>query len=145
MLDAQLDIAVREQDRMAFGYFIRQRLQRYRGPAFIAFRPLRGQYVRLTRPELDKSSFDDAHADLGALQILQNRNRLVERLAHSFDPLNQGSMIVVRAMREVEPRNIHPSRDQPGQHFFGIRCRPDGANDFGAPCHFRFPSLAKEG
>jgi len=75
------------------------------------------------------AALDLAHADLGSLEIEQQRYRppgVPGGLAHCDDGAR---VIVVRSVREVEPRDVHSGFDQPAQGRLFAGGRPHGADD----------------
>ena len=138
--DSQFDLPVGEQDWVSDLHFVRQAFERNRCALAVARDAIGSQDEFLSRLQLDESIFDGADADLRSLQILKNRQRLIQCFSNAFDLPNQIALILDRPMREIQSRHIHARRDQLGDHFFGIRYRTDGANNFCSAHHF-FESL----
>ena len=73
---------------------------------------------------------DLAGADFGAAQILQQCHGLAERQALGADHLHHVSVIGVRAVREVEPRDVHAGLDQAANGVAAVDGGSEGTNDF---------------
>ena len=134
--DSQFDLPVGEQDWVSDLHFVRQAFERNRCALAGARDAIGSQDECLSRLQLDESIFDGADADLRPLQILKNRQRLIQCFSNAFDLPDQIALVVERAVREIQARHIHPGRDQFSDHFFGIRYRADGANNLRSPHHF---------
>ena len=96
--------------------------------------------------QLHGRALDVADADLGPLQVHENRHRLTQLLANLLEAVNQHPLIFVGAMREVDPRHIHARADELADHFLALRGRTDGADDLGSTHHLgSFILLASSG
>ncbi len=71
-------------------------------------------------------------ADLRALQILQDANRPSLKLGGPANPLHIAGMVFVRAMRKIQPRDVHAQTKQIAHGGLGMTGRADGADDLGA-------------
>src|SRR5262245_1753897 len=97
---------------------------------FIAQGRHAGQYVFLARLQLNDSSLDEANPDFGTLKILKDGYRLFERLAYLLDAPDDGAVVLVCTVREVNARHIHTCGNELLDHVARIGGRTDRANDF---------------
>ena len=57
-----------------------------------------------------------AGADLGARQVLEDRDGLAERHRDLTDGLQHREVVLVAAVREIEPDDVHAGLDQRLEH-----------------------------
>jgi hypothetical protein len=123
-VDAQLDQAVGEQNARALLDVFSQRLEggahqrcRARNVARRDGEPLAG---------LEQHGlviFQLRGADLGALQVAQNAQRLALFAAHLADHLDQRQLLLVRAVGKVEADHIDAGAHQIAEDGLGVRGR----------------------
>jgi len=94
------------------------------------------------RGEDDAGSLDEldglgeaADADLGAGQVGEDRDRLVELLAGLTDPANDLTMGLGGPVGEVDAENVDAGAGEGENHVWRGRGRPDGRYDFGTQAH----------
>ena len=86
----------------------------------------------------DHGLVEVADPHLRALEVGDQGERSPGRLLRCPDEPGALAVIVVRSVREVEPRSVHPGRDQPREHVLTGRGGPDRADDLRSPgrrCH----------
>ena len=74
--------------------------------------------------------FQGADADLGAGQVLEDRNGAVELTFESPDHADNASMERIVAVAEVEARDVHAGLDKLFENLFRSAGGTDGADDF---------------
>ena len=82
---------------------------------------------------LDAAVLDGADADLRALQVLQDADRAADIVLEVADGLVYRGMILVEAVRKVQPEDIDAGQKQAAKHFGAGTCRADRCHDLGAP------------
>ncbi len=85
----------------------------------------------LARPEHDRS-IEVSDAELGPLQIADDGDRSAGLPFRCTDELRAPRMVVVRPMREVETRRIHPGLDECAYQLRARRCGTDRGDDLRA-------------
>src|SRR5690606_12430908 len=76
-----------------------------------------------------------ADADLGAGEVGEDRDGLVELLAGLADPSDDATMGLGGPVGEVEPEDVDACAGEGEAHLGRGRCRPDGCYDFGTQAH----------
>jgi hypothetical protein len=71
-------------------------------------------------------------ADLGSLKILQNCDRSLEFGRDATDVFEHPLVVVVRAVREIQPSHVDTSFKKGCQRIGTAGCGPDGGNDLGS-------------
>jgi hypothetical protein len=69
-------------------------------------------------------------SDLWTLQVLKNADVPPDRGGNRPDELEGCPMLLVIAVRKVQPRHVHPGIDQRPYPLGGVRRGAEGANDF---------------
>ena len=82
--------------------------------------------------ELDLAVREPADADLRALQVEQHRDRLAAALGLGADDLQHLRVVLVTAVREVEPRDVHAGVDQLADPLRRRRRGAEGTDDLRA-------------
>ena len=77
-------------------------------------------------------ALQQAGADLGALQILQDADGAAFALGGAAQALDVVGVIFVRAVGKIEAGDVHAEAQQVAHGGFGVAGRADGADDFGA-------------
>jgi hypothetical protein len=72
-----------------------------------------------------------ARADFRALQVGQNRDGLAVTRGGATHVNRQPHFFFRRAVRKIQPRNVHAGVHQLVNHFLGGSSRSQGADDFG--------------
>src|SRR5436309_12769107 len=83
-----------------------------------------------SRLELDRWGFQFTNPDLRALQVLNNADWLPCCFRASANQPESPDVLGICAVREIEPRYIHPSLDQSADYLWGVACGPESADDF---------------
>ena len=85
--------------------------------------------------EHDGSTRELADPDLGTLDVLHRSNRHIQVVCDTANEVESVGMFFVRAVAEIEPRNVHPARDQFLKHLRGVGCRSKRCDDLGLAFH----------
>ena len=67
--------------------------------------------------------------DLGATEILQDRNVTTGVRGHLTDGLDHRAVDVMRAVLKIQPEHVRTGGDKGGNEFRTIRCRANGCDD----------------
>jgi len=89
----------------------------------------RGQRERRARFQRDRSRCDITDSDLQPSEILKNGNRTTEAGGNTTNSRDDLEVLGLRAMREVQPRDVHPGPNQSLQGLGSPGRGPDGAHD----------------
>ena len=95
----------------------------------------RGQRELAAGNEIDAGAAalaERPQADLGALQILKDRDGAAPALAAVADAPDALRVLGVRAVREVQPGHVHAGGDETVELLGARGCRTDGADDLRA-------------
>ena len=79
-----------------------------------------------------------ADAELRALEVGDQRERLAGLLLNLADDAGTRGVVFLRAVREIEADRVDPGLDQLAQHVVARRHRPDRRDDLRSPalrCH----------
>ena len=76
---------------------------------------------------------EKAGSDLGAAEVLQQRNAAAGLSRQRPDAGHDLAVRVVGPVREVQAEDVHAGRDQIAQPGFAGRCGPDRGDDFRPP------------
>ena len=90
-----------------------------------------------SRAPVARRAGERAGADLRALQVLQEGQRLAPLPGGRAQAVDARGVLVQRAVGEVQPGDVHPGVQQGGEHVRGVAGRPDGGDDL------RFPHLPR--
>ena len=133
--DAQLEVAVVEQDAVARLDVARQRVVGGRDAPGVALDGLvGGDDDAAARDQLDRPAARElARADLGPAQVLQDGDRPLLPLRDLAHRLQDRQVVGVLAVREVEPDDVGAGVDQALEDGGLARGGADGGNDLGAP------------
>jgi hypothetical protein len=82
--------------------------------------------------DLDRAVGEIAEPELRALQIGENADRPSGLRFDAPDFLEQHTLLVVAAMAEIQPENVHSGLEQRAQPVAAGARRTDGRNDLGA-------------
>ena len=129
-LDPQPDRAVGQEDLLSLRDCARQARPRDRHPPGVALflaaaveRDLRA-VGQVGDPVAQRA---DPHLRAG--QVLEHRDLAADAARGVADPLDRLRVLVARAVREVEPRDVEPGLDHPHEHVRLARGRSDGGDD----------------
>jgi hypothetical protein len=131
--DSKFDSAIAQQDSRTGSEFTGEVRKRCRDPRFVARHFIgRDRYGGAGLQEDGFALFEQACADFGTLQILQNANRASFALSGATQALDAVGVIFMRAMGEIEAGNIHPTSQQVAHLRFGTAGGTDRADNFGS-------------
>ena len=94
---------------------------------------------------LDDVAGDRPQADLGPAQVLQHGELTAHLLADRPDRRERGGVLLVRAVREVEPEDVDARLDQLPEHGRVARGRPDRRHDLGPDLAQRLKMVGRHG
>jgi hypothetical protein len=77
--------------------------------------------------------FQATSTDFGALKVLQDTNRARLFVGSFANPIDVPGVFFVRAVRKIQPGNIHSEPEEVAESLFRIGGRPDSADDLGSP------------
>ena len=83
----------------------------------VAWRRVQVEPERLAGLQMHPPAAERADAQLGALHVGQDADRPVEFFLQLADHGEAGGVVLVRAVREVQPEHVGAGLEQPGQHF----------------------------
>jgi hypothetical protein len=126
---AELNLTVRQQDAIVHPDIVGQRFVVDGDGALVA--GVARNHVDHV-PAVEHRGADLGRANLGSAQILENGDGLAPRRALAPHDLQHFSVIVVAAVREVEPGDVHACFDEAADTFSGFDGGTNGADDFGA-------------
>ena len=128
----EADRAVVDQDRVAERDVVGETLVRAAEPGGSADDTLLGgDHGLCTGLEAHLAALDLPHPDLRPLQVEQQAHRPPRHLRSAADGADGPQVIVVRAVREIEPRHVHARLDQPAEGWLFAGRRPHRADDLG--------------
>lgn len=104
----------------------------------------RGQRKALPRLQLDLRLGKLADADLRPLRVGQQRDGKPQLLADALDRFHAHLLLLMRLVRKIDARHVHPRKHQGAQYVFVVGCRAECANDF-CLSHFFFLLLIRMG
>ena len=133
-IDAQLDAPVVEQQRVAGLDERRQVFVAGRHPSGCAEEVADGDHQLVAVRERERRMVaQQAGADLGAAQVLQQRDAAAGLGRQRADARHHLAVRLVRAVREVQAEDVHAGRDQLAQRRFAARGRSDRGDDLRPP------------
>ena len=89
----------------------------------------------VARLELDRVLGERADAQLRPRQVLQDGDRSAGAARRLADPLRRLRVLLVRAVAEVQPGDVHPGFDHPHEHLAIARGGADRGDDLRAAFH----------
>src|SRR5271167_1514235 len=130
--DHQLDAAIGEQNLLAWFHVTRELLIGGGNELGGSHHVSRRNGDRLPGPQRYRQTvLETAGPDLWALQVLQNADGASQFRCHLTKAVNHTSVVLVRAVGEVEPGDVHPAQHQLAHHLLSVAGRTDGADDLG--------------
>ena len=131
--DLQLNLAVGQQQRIPGPDLLGQPGvgDRYRVP--VADNGPGSQRKTPAGLQFDGASRKVADAHLGTGQVLENGQRPTGGLGQPAQTPDPSPMFIMAAVREVEPGDVHPGRQQGLELVRRVAGRPDGGHDLGFP------------
>ena len=99
-------------------------------PGFVSLHLIRGKGKRSAVRNRHFSGCKSTNSVFGAFRIQHNRNRKSQLLPYPLNQLNFLCVLLMGAVGEIQPRNIHAGKAHLRQGFFILAGRTDGANDF---------------
>jgi hypothetical protein len=129
--DLQLPLAIIQQDALAHAHIVDQLGQRG-GDAFggaFQGRALDGDPLAFL--EHDRPALEGPDADLGPAQVGDDRQGHAQPVRDGADVVQPLGLLLQRAVREVQPEDVHARLDQLGEHRHFTGGRADGGDDFG--------------
>ena len=86
---------------------------------------------RVTRVQVDLAVGKLADTDFRALQVGQHAHVGTDAHGHLAHQTNRLGVLFGRTMGKVDPDDVDPCLEQPGQHLGRIGCRSKRGNDLG--------------
>jgi hypothetical protein len=120
-----------EVDEVAHAHVLRERVVPHGHPVALGLGAAH-QHEVLAGQHLAGGEVELAHADLGAAEVAQDGHGLLPPRAHLADGGDGPRVVVVGAVREVEPRHVHARRDERVDALGRIAGGADGAHDLRA-------------
>ena len=99
----------------------------------------RGQCKALPRLQFNLRLRKFADADLRPLCVGQQRNGKPQFLPDTLDRFHTDLLFLVRLMRKIDARNVHPRKHQGAQHVFVVSGRSKCTDDLRFPHIFLSP------
>ena len=138
----QRDVAVVDQQPVARADVVGQLLVGGRHPVVVAGDVLDGDPDPLAGRPLDRAVGEPAEPDLGALQVGQHGDVAPGQLGGPAHLAEAPAVLLVLAVAEVEPGDVHARVDEGAQPLEAVGGRTQGADDLRAACHMTSVSAA---
>ena len=134
LVDAQLDEAVGEQNARALLNVFSEGLEGGADERGGALDFARGDGDLFAGDEHDRLVIDElGGADLGTLQIAEDTERLVLFAGDFADHLDQGELVFVGAVREIETSHVEAGANELAKDGLRVRGRTEGRHNLCAP------------
>ena len=135
-VDGKLDKPVIDQDDRTGRNDIGQTLARLGDHTIAALDARLGERERVARHKLHRlMACQLARADLGAFGIEQDGAGAVHFPANLAQAIHARTLLIIRAVREIEAGDIHTRVDQAFERRLAIDGRAKGAHDLRSLCH----------
>ncbi len=139
--DAQADLAVVDQQQ-AVGLGGLEDLRMEQGTRLaVPGRRIHVEAQLLALLQLHRSLGEGAQAQLGALQVHQDRDRVLVFLFERAELIDPLAVILVLAVAEVQPEDVGAGLEQGAQALVGRRGGARGGDDLGETVAVHGPSL----
>ena len=131
---AQFNQSVRQQDSVAALHFARKALVGCRNAIARALASVGRYREPLPRAQGNRRSvFECTGANFRALQVRHQRDRLLQLPGRFAQPADELGVMLMRAVREIQARDVHSHAHQASDHGQGIACGTERANNFSVP------------
>ena len=135
-IDGKLDKPVVDQDDRTGRNDIGQALAGLADHTIVAFDRRLGERERVARHKLHRLMARQlARADLRAFRIEQDGAGAVHFAANLAQAVHTSTLLIMRAVREIEAGDIHARVDQTFERRLAIDGRAKGAHDLRSLCH----------